>query len=342
MKRQSSASPKPAAKKSKFSDLLIRLGSAAALISFEIFVICAGPIAIGLEIFLIQFIAVYEFVRISVKPDKESLLSFFIKCLPYLLAFLTSYYVSAPLFFNELVPKCQIKDILLDYHNFICFASLALLLVLFVINLTPENDSYAFTRLAWSILACVCLVAPANLYIYVANISLFWFITGVSLIAWNDTFAYFCGRLFGRHKLIALSPNKTVEGFVGALICTLVIGWFTPCAFAKIPYSYCPHVRPFNFNTECLTPPEFDAFYTQVSGQPYLVYPAQFHSLVIALFASLICPFGGFLGSGLKRAHGIKDFGNLIPGHGGIVDRCDCQFVMAAFLYFYLNAFVTN
>jgi len=58
------------------------------------------------------------------------------------------------------------------------------------------------------------------------------------------------------------------------------------------------------------------------------VAPIQFHILVLATFASLIAPFGGFFASGLKRAFKIKDFGDSIPGHGGMTDRMDCQFIM--------------
>merc|ERR1719197_835630 len=54
----------------------------------------------------------------------------------------------------------------------------------------------------------------------------------------------------------------------------------------------------------------------------------QLHALCLALFASFVAPFGGFLSSAIKRAYGIKDFNNLIPGHGGMMDRFDCQFVM--------------
>ena len=51
----------------------------------------------------------------------------------------------------------------------------------------------------------------------------------------------------------------------------------------------------------------------------------QLHALVMALFASLIAPFGGFFASGFKRSFKIKDFGDSIPGHGGMTDRMDCQ-----------------
>ena len=53
--------------------------------------------------------------------------------------------------------------------------------------------------------------------------------------------------------------------------------------------------------------------------------PFQLHVLVMATFASLVAPFGGFFASGFKRAFNIKDFGHSIPGHGGMTDRMDCQ-----------------
>lgn len=59
---------------------------------------------------------------------------------------------------------------------------------------------------------------------------------------------------------------------------------------------------------------------------PYAPY--QFHVAVMAMFASLVAPFGGFFASGFKRAFGIKDFGDSIPGHGGMTDRMDCQYVL--------------
>lgn len=51
----------------------------------------------------------------------------------------------------------------------------------------------------------------------------------------------------------------------------------------------------------------------------------QLHAVVMAMFASIIAPFGGFFASGFKRGFKIKDFGDFIPGHGGMTDRMDCQ-----------------
>ncbi|KAA0054317.1 phosphatidate cytidylyltransferase 1-like [Cucumis melo var. makuwa] len=68
----------------------------------------------------------------------------------------------------------------------------------------------------------------------------------------------------------------------------------------------------------------------------------QWHAICLGLFASIIAPFGGFFASGFKRAFKIKDFGDSIPGHGGITDRMDCQMVMAVFSYIYHQSFVVS
>lgn len=68
----------------------------------------------------------------------------------------------------------------------------------------------------------------------------------------------------------------------------------------------------------------------------------QFHILVFGTFASLIAPFGGFFASGLKRTFKVKDFGESIPGHGGITDRMDCQFIMGFFSFMYYQSFIAT
>ncbi|GKY96993.1 hypothetical protein MPSEU_000658100 [Mayamaea pseudoterrestris] len=87
-----------------------------------------------------------------------------------------------------------------------------------------------------------------------------------------------------------------------------------------------------------------------VSGEPSHTFhhfeltlkfiPIQIHALWLALFASLVAPFGGFLASAMKRAYGIKDFDSIIPGHGGVMDRMDCQFLLALYTWVHYNTFV--
>lgn len=70
------------------------------------------------------------------------------------------------------------------------------------------------------------------------------------------------------------------------------------------------------------------------------VAPIQLHAVIFAIFSSVIAPFGGFFASGVKRAFKMKDFADSIPGHGGLTDRMDCQFLMGIFAYMYMTSFV--
>jgi phosphatidate cytidylyltransferase len=72
------------------------------------------------------------------------------------------------------------------------------------------------------------------------------------------------------------------------------------------------------------------------------IEPMQFHTLALATFASLIAPFGGFFASGIKRTFKIKDFGDSIPGHGGMTDRMDCQFIMGTLAFMYYQGFIAT
>jgi len=84
------------------------------------------------------------------------------------------------------------------------------------------------------------------------------------------------------------------------------------------------------------------------------VAPIQLIGLVLAVFAAMISPFGGFIASGFKRAYKIKvlapfsgvdleqDFGDSIPGHGGVMDRMDCQILMGVFVYVFMASFIDS
>lgn len=106
------------------------------------------------------------------------------------------------------------------------------------------------------------------------------------IIAVFDTSAYFVGRSIGKYKLAPkISPNKTLEGFVGGIV----------------------------FSVVCVIPLHY-LFLCQIS----LIY-----YILITIFLAILSQCGDLIESALKRKHGIKDSGNLIPGHGGILDRFD-------------------
>jgi phosphatidate cytidylyltransferase len=94
------------------------------------------------------------------------------------------------------------------------------------------------------------------------------------------------------------------------------------------------------FQQGTIKPPLLQDYYELIPWEQ--IYPIQIHALWLGFFASVVGPFGGFLASAIKRAYGIKDFDSIIPGHGGITDRLDCQFLMALCTWVHYNSFVIN
>lgn len=185
----------------------------------------------------------------------------------------------------------------------------------------------------------------------VANIfeGIFWFLLPASLIVINDIAAYLFGFFFGRTPLIKLSPKKTWEGFIGASVATIISAFLLANFLGQFEWLTCPRKDLSTGWLHCDPGPLFKPEQYRLPWVPnwfpwkeISILPVQWHALWLGLFASIIAPFGGFFASGFKRAFKIKDFGDSIPGHGGITDRMDCQMVMAVFAYIYHQSFVKS
>lgn len=324
------------AKQSKFSDLIIRTISSVILVSIEIVIMCAGRYPLFAELLIVQVFAFRELLKLSIDEQKEKLIGHRIRVFPYILLFAITYALSGKTILHHFIAD----SIIARYHPIFCFAIVAIALILFVTGLTPENDQYAYKRFTYAFCGAIIIGVPCNLYTKFADTSLYWFFVPLFCVVMNDTSAYFCGRFFGRHPLIKLSPKKTVEGFVGAAILTPLTFIGITYLSSKFPFMYCRQNHPFDFAVECSTPKEFIPAKYELFGKSCVLLPAYIHATAIAVFASLIAPFGGFFASGFKRALGIKDFSNTIPGHGGILDRIDCQIVNCVFAFLYYVTFV--
>ncbi len=120
--------------------------------------------------------------------------------------------------------------------------------------------------------------------------------------AWvTDTFAYFTGMLFGKHKLIPnVSPKKTVEGAIGGTVF---------CILAFVGYAF---------------------LYNRLwAGESPLSVAAM---AVVGLLVAVVSQLGDLCLSLLKRKYGIKDFGKIFPGHGGVMDRVDSVLAVSIIL----------
>ncbi|KAI0001345.1 phosphatidate cytidylyltransferase [Russula compacta] len=242
-------------------------------------------------------------------------------------------------------------------HRIISFTLYTIGFVGFVMSLKKGHLKQQFGLFCWVHMTLLLIVVSSHFIINNILEGLIWFFVPASLVICNDVFAYVCGITMGRTPLIKLSPKKTVEGFVGAFLCTVVFAVVWGTLFSQFNYMICPvHDLGVNAwsNMKCTPNPAFvwrewviwkpvaKFLSTVLPGDIHTISytPYQFHLLFMACFASLVAPFGGFFASGFKRAFNIKDFGDSIPGHGGMTDRMDCQFLMGVFVYVYYSSFI--
>lgn len=116
------------------------------------------------------------------------------------------------------------------------------------------------------------------------------------LIWSSDTFAYLTGKFFGKHKMAPkISPKKTWEGFAGGVVLTLILGFFVEQYFPELRGNW----------------------------------------MIVGLLVSIFAPLGDLVESQLKRSFAVKDSGNIIPGHGGVLDRLDSFIICAPVVYLY-------
>lgn len=122
--------------------------------------------------------------------------------------------------------------------------------------------------------------------------------------AWGtDTFAYFTGKAFGKHKFSKVSPKKSIEGCIGGTIGSVIL---------ILIYTYCINR---NLNLDI--------------GYVYIA--------CMGAILSVIGQIGDFSASSIKRFVDVKDYSNLIPGHGGMLDRIDSLIFLAPFAYMILS-----
>lgn len=186
------------------------------------------------------------------------------------------------------------------------FISVIMVFTTFLIELY-RNKSNPFINIAYTLLGISYIVIPFAMLFhlgfysggnFIPNYS-FQIILGFFIMLWtNDTGAYLAGRFLGKHKLFErISPKKTWEGSFGGAVLTILAAYI------------------------------LSLFFTNLGLTNWIII-----AILVAIFGGL----GDLVESMLKRSLNIKDSGNILPGHGGILDRFDGLLISVPFIYSYL------
>ncbi len=208
--------------------------------------------------------------------------------------------------FHFLFLGCGVLPLLASFSGRIDLLSAGLItaftVICAVIILTRASASSPFNLLVRSCFGILyCGYLPAHIILIMgrehgAN----WLLFLSAITAASDSGAYFTGKACGRHRLCPrISPKKTIEGFIGGLVCgtgtaAVIVVWLLPTA------------------------------------NIYLAVPA-------AVVLSCLGVIGDLTESVIKRAMGVKDSGTILPGHGGILDRADSLLLTAPAFYYILH-----
>jgi len=188
-----------------------------------------------------------------------------------------------------------------QYINLVLMGSLPIILLLLFSQVIATDMKTRFKDMAYTFLG-ICYIPG-----FLVNLSLInnmengKIVLGYVFIAASitDTLAYCVGKRFGKHKFSKVSPKKSIEGCIGGTLSAIIVALIYTFILNKY----------FSFNYS------------------YLVIG------ILALILSLIGQIGDFSASCIKRYVDIKDYGNLLPGHGGILDRIDSVLFIAPFAY---------
>lgn len=257
-----------------------------ALAVFLPFLIFSDTWVFGLAIALCSFIAVFEVLK-CVGLHKRLLTSLPLLGLAFVLPMYVYFAGSQPVFLRAAVPSVLICLLWLLAVAVFCSEKISF----------PELCTAAFLSFyvifAFSSALFLRYYDEQGAYTYLL----------IFIGAWvTDCFAYFCGMLFGRHKLIPqISPKKTVEGSIGGILF---------CGLAFVLYGWLL--------------------------RHWLHISTDFNYLLLFAYGvvvSVVSQIGDLSMSAVKRHYKIKDFGRILPGHGGILDRFDSILAVSLVLF---------
>ncbi|MGP7817473.1 phosphatidate cytidylyltransferase [Niallia sp. 01092] len=240
-----------------------------------------GGLPLVLFTFLMSAVGLFELLRMR----KIRLFSF-----PGLLSLLVVWIFILPKEYHRFL-----EDIFLSKTEIGLFTVL-----LYLTYVVASKNQFSIDDAAYSILSVLYMGVGLHFFVEVREADLWILFYSLFMIWATDSGAYFIGRAFGRRKLWPeISPNKTVEGAIGGIVCAVVVSVLFS-AFGYIEW-----------------------------------YIIAFITIILSAFGQI----GDLVESALKRHYEVKDSGKLLPGHGGILDRFDSLLFVWPLLFFIFDAF---
>lgn len=293
------------------------------MISLFAYIVVSDKIFLFSLIFLVQYFVFKEVINVAAFRRRISLLTRYLSFHFFFAANLFLLHKNIASFLKKFLPEIN------RFYTFFAFSFYTFGFCLFTFNLRRKGIKDQFIMFAVTHVTVFYLSKAVQLALKNLNRSKFWVVFPTMLIITNDIGAYIIGKSMGRRPLLQISPKKTQEGFIGAFIITAFVGYLS--IFCTLRYKLIGEEWIEIFNEKLII--RFFGLHTWLP----LFY---LHGTFFILFASFIAPFGGFFASGYKRMFRVKDFGTLLPGHGGIADRMDCQFIMMIFTQVYIDTFL--
>ena len=192
--------------------------------------------------------------------------------------------------------------------EFTIFIILLFIIIQFALLITSQEHN--FIDILLTVFGFLYISIPFSFIVLISFKAngryLFWLIF---ISAWStDTFAYYIGKNFGKHKLLPLvSAKKTIEGSIAGILGSIIL-----CSTYGIILN------------------------TYILKFPYPIY----NFLIIGGIGGIVCQIGDLAASSIKRYVNIKDYSNIIPGHGGILDRFDSILFASVIVYYYIVFFM--
>ena len=214
--------------------------------------------------------------------------------------------------FSSFIADILISFLKIPYYDIVSSVLFVALILLFIPLMTHFEEISSDKIAPWKVFVfTVALPLFFKTFVEIRSVEngIYYVILVLITTAFTDIFAQLTGMAFGKHKMCKkLSPNKTVEGSVGGILTTLVLILALAALFSKYKNIQV------NFGLLCL----------------------------YCVLVSVIGQFGDLSMSVIKRICGIKDYGKLLPGHGGILDRFDSMLFTAPFTLIFYNIFESS